>query len=179
MIQQPRPGDFGLIKNNTWVGFLIRIGQVINGDWNAMANHAFIVGEGDVIYEAQARGFVKSTLSKYDDKDVAFSGFNLTGDRRAAVLVEAEKLLGTKYSWVTYVYLLLYRLGINLPWLKARIASNKDLICSASVDLVYYNAGIELFDDHRLPGDVTPADLSQLLLLRRWRAGYYNGDINE
>ena len=37
------------------------------------------------------------------------------------------------------------------------------MICSQLVDEAYARAGVQLFDDGRLPGDVTPADLYGLI----------------
>jgi hypothetical protein len=47
------------------------------------------------------------------------------------------------------------------------IADSGHLICSQLVDLCYLRAGAHLFDDGRLPGDVTPGDLWKLLNPKR------------
>jgi hypothetical protein len=36
-------------------------------------------------------------------------------------------------------------------------------MCSQLVDLSYHEAGVELFDDGRIPGDVSPGDLLDLI----------------
>jgi hypothetical protein len=43
------------------------------------------------------------------------------------------------------------------------VADEGHLICSQLVDEAYLRAGVHLFDDGRLPGDVTPGDLWWLL----------------
>ena len=37
------------------------------------------------------------------------------------------------------------------------------MICSQLVDEAYKRAGVQLFDDNRLPGDVDPNDLWELI----------------
>jgi hypothetical protein len=49
-------------------------------------------------------------------------------------------------------------------WLKSYVANSRHMICSQLVDQVYFAAGVHLFDDGRIDGDVTPADLVNLLL---------------
>ena len=41
------------------------------------------------------------------------------------------------------------------------------MICSQLVDQCYLEAGIHLYDDGRDPGDVTPADLAELVSERK------------
>jgi hypothetical protein len=44
--------------------------------------------------------------------------------------------------------------------IRKRVEDSKHLICSAFVDRVMDRAGIHLYDDGRLSGDVTPSDLN-------------------
>lgn len=89
---------------------------------------------------------------------------------RACVVERARDLEGTPYSFLDYL-----ALGVA-EWahvhrgrvatavadaLRGYVESSGHLICSALVDRAYSNAGIHLFDDGRLPGDVTPQDLAE------------------
>lgn len=49
------------------------------------------------------------------------------------------------------------------PWWVKRLVDPTDLFCSQLADLAYENAGINLFQDGRLPGLVSPQDLYELL----------------
>ena len=98
--------------------------------------------------------------------------------RTRAMLVRfAEDHLGTGYSFLDYLALGLHHLtvpknrhdlwavteggrrGWLARWARRRVRDSGRLICSAFVDHVYAHAEINLYDDHRLHGDVTPADL--------------------
>ncbi|MCU1617211.1 MAG: hypothetical protein JWO98_4751 [Frankiales bacterium] len=90
---------------------------------------------------------------------------------RARVVAEAKKLVGVPYSPLDYVALALVHLenlltGRSRPtwrltkWIRRRVQSSGHMICSQLVDAVYERAGIHLFHDGRLPGDVMPSDLA-------------------
>jgi hypothetical protein len=90
---------------------------------------------------------------------------------RQRVINEACQLLGRPYSLLDYLALGLWHLGRKrrydepvrgfslASWARERVQYSGHLICSALVDLVYDRANIHLYDDGRLPGDVTPSDL--------------------
>ena len=50
----------------------------------------------------------------------------------------------------------------NPPWWVRELGRPDRLICSQLVDWCYQQAGVELFDDNRFPGLVSPADLYML-----------------
>lgn len=87
---------------------------------------------------------------------------------------EAHDHLGVPYSFLDYLALALLHLeawltgkpsGQTSWWItrrvRARVQNSGHLICSAFVDHWGSHIGFEFFDDGRLPGDVTPADLDQ------------------
>ena len=81
---------------------------------------------------------------------------------RLRVVQHAHRLLGTPYSFLDYLALGLHHLlpGARVTaWARDRVQDSGHLICSAYVDRVYDHAGIHLYDDGRLSGDVTPSDL--------------------
>ena len=84
----------------------------------------------------------------------------------------AHAHLGTPYSFLDYLALALLHLeawvtgkptGHTSWWLtnriRRRVQNSGHLICSAFIDHWASHMDVELFDDDRLPGDVTPADL--------------------
>src|SRR5690606_40928109 len=76
-----------------------------------------------------------------------------------------HKRVGTDYNWTTYFYLAAYRLHlpVTTALLKRRVSRSDKLICSQAVDDIYRTAGVHLFNDGRLPYDVTPGDLARLI----------------
>lgn len=98
---------------------------------------------------------------------------------RSAVVFAAHELVGTPYSFLDYLALALWHLwlwwrehmmkpdtpqGRSLLYrvamlVRRRVEDSGHLICSAFADRVYDHAGVHLYDDDRLSGDVTPSDL--------------------
>jgi cell wall-associated NlpC family hydrolase len=88
--------------------------------------------------------------------------------KRAQVADVAMTLVGTPYSYLDY--LALTAVEARFPGagaLRRYVESSGHLICSALVDRVYSRSGIELFDDERYAGDVTPGDLDRWVQVAR------------
>ncbi|MBC3841485.1 hypothetical protein GXW82_17935 [Streptacidiphilus sp. 4-A2] len=148
------------------VGGLIRFGQWLNGDGFANFEHAFIsVGDGQLV-EAQPGGARLAPLTEYDGRQAEWSTGRqaLTGEQRAALVAAAHRYVGVPYSFLDYGSLALARLRLRPGFVKRYVADTRHMICSQLVDQCYQDAGIHLFRDGRIPGDVTPADLHRLLV---------------
>ncbi len=65
------------------------------------------------------------------------------------------------YSFLDYLALAAHRYRLPVPGLRTYIKSTGHLICSQLVDACYQAAGVQLFDDHRWNGYVTPSDLAR------------------
>ncbi|MFD0393290.1 hypothetical protein ACFQ3Z_15765 [Streptomyces nogalater] len=103
-------------------------------------------------------------LSEYDDRDVLYvSPAGLTPAQRKAIVDCALKYRGVPYSFADYAALAAHRLHLPLPFLRSYVQASHHLICSQLVDRAYLDAGIQLFDDGRWEGYVTPMDLYNLL----------------
>jgi hypothetical protein len=87
----------------------------------------------------------------------------LTEVQRMFISEYAIGLVGTPYSFLDYSSIALAHYRIRPRWVRDFVASTDHLICSQLVDEAYLRAGVHLFDDGRLPGDVTPGDLWWLL----------------
>jgi uncharacterized protein YycO len=184
------PGSFGLSVIGGKAGFWVHIGQALAGD-RSKYTHAFIVVDRGEIVEAMPQGARLYPLQqRADDKggvvitdapvqaalrtfDSAFPGEEFLPVRRVYerrlrdhIVETARSLEGTPYNFADYFYLALATLGFRFKWLRRRINNNSRLICSQLVDEVYRTSGIHLFDDDRLPMDVTPGDLD------RWRRNH-------
>ena len=68
-------------------------------------------------------------------------------------------LIGTPYSFLDYLSLALLHLGAPRSWTAGRVKDSGHMICSQLVDYLLCQAGFKLFDDGRLPQDVTPGAL--------------------
>lgn len=158
------PGDFGLVSIKGGVGFLIRIGQWLNGDGFRNYEHAFVyVGDGKIV-EAEPGGALISDLAEYDGRPIMWSTglIPLTDEQRRLIVQSALAQEGTPYSFLDYLAIGLYRLHIKHPGVAKRVEDSKHLICSQLVALDYEHAGIHLTDFP--PYLVTPGKLTNYLL---------------
>lgn len=162
----PEPGDIGLTSVVGPVGWGIRVGQWLLGSrWAGDGyEHAFLVLDGGQLIEAQPGGAEIVPLTKYTGRRVLYvAPAGLTEQQRAAIVAAGRNLRYTPYSGADYLALALHRFHIPAPGLRRYIADTGHLICSALCDVAYQRAGIQLFNDGRWSGWVTPADLYQLL----------------
>lgn len=156
----PQPGDYGVVTTTGWAARLI---QAVT---RSKYNHAWIyVGNGQVI-EGRPNGAGYANLAAY--ADVLWSTVPLDAGERAAIVKAAIGLIGTPYSWVDCVAIGLTDLfGWHVPEsVRKRLNRRDRMMCSQLADSAHLAAGVHLFTDGRVPGDVSPADLA-LLALRR------------
>lgn len=158
----PKPGDYGLSIIGGPLGKAIKIAQAITGDWSRYT-HAFIVLDDGTIMQAMPSGAEIVPLAPLLEKDVVFSRWDLTDEERAAIVENARALEGTPYGFLDYVALALAHFGIRPERLMKFVRTDSHMICSQLVDYCYRKAGVQLFDDDRLPCDVTPGDLTYTL----------------
>lgn len=162
----PDTGDFGVVKIPGNVGDLIRAGQWLNGDGYADYEHAFVVVTADgMVIEGRPSGAGHNYTSAYPNAVY----YTCPDQHREAVGNAAVGLIGRPYSWVDYFALAAVRFHLDLiahP-LRSYVSSSGRLICSQLVDYAYQLAGVQLFNDGRLPGDVTPGDLWALIVEQR------------
>jgi hypothetical protein len=87
------------------------------------------------------------------------------GVKGSAIAHAAWALIGTPYSWVDDACIGLADLfGWHVPQaVRSRLNRRTRLMCSQLVDVAYRDAGITLFRDGRVPGDVAPADLLDVI----------------
>lgn len=175
-MSDPQPGDFFLVPMVGRVGFLVKVGQWLNGDGWRKIQHAGILLPNDRTIEAMPGGAMLGNIAWYHPDEIVWSsGFEIVGvgpdydgpltpTERINIVEAALKYKGVPYSFLDYLGLALARFRLRPRWLKRYIASTGHMICSQLVDQCYQDAGIHLFSDGRIPGDVTPADLYNLLI---------------
>jgi hypothetical protein len=71
--------------------------------------------------------------------------------------------VGVGYSFLDYSAIAAHALHIPAPGLRHYIETTRHMICSQLVDRCGQDAGVQLFDDKRWNGYVTPLDLALLL----------------
>jgi uncharacterized protein YycO len=159
----PQPGDFALCKIPGIAGRAIALGERLIGDASAV-QHAYVyVGDGNIV-QAMPSGAELVPLSEAEPAVIwSGSAINLTESQRDAICHIAKHFVGTPYGWLDYISLALAAWHIRPRWVRDRIFYDDTLICSQLVDVAYECSGVRLFDDDRIPGDVTPGDLERLL----------------
>jgi len=158
MSYTPRPGDYGVVKTNGLVGFLIRVGTMSR--WN----HAFICVDDNLIVEARPIGATLSPVSKYPR--AAYNQHeNISDEQREKIIDFAVKAVGTPYGFIDILVIFLRILGLRFGS-KTRLMSwlgNKDgLICSELVAKAYETADFKLINEPSYI--VTPGDLAERLI---------------
>jgi len=146
------PGDVGFATIGGRLGTMVSVGQAIIGD-GCRFTHAWIyVGDGDVL-EAMPEG---ARVRPYAPGHGPVYRLPLGG------LIETEHLIGTPYSFADYLALALHHRAPRAritAWVRRYVTDSGHMICSQLVDHMLCRAGYHVFDDGRLPQDVTPGDL--------------------
>lgn len=168
------PGDIGFKTDLSAAGRFARAGQWLLRD-DCRYWHAFIViqdaSRPHECVEAMPRGARIASLDGRTGEPYAYVRLPLSPEQREAVSMEALSLVaqrsgrGIGYSFADYLALALWEK--NIPGrnvLRGYVKSSNRMICSQLVDYVLCEAGFHLFNDGRLPQDVTPGDLF-------WQAG--------
>jgi cell wall-associated NlpC family hydrolase len=163
MATYPQPGDFALTKIYGLTGAAISVGQHIIGDGSPVQHALVYVGNGEVV-QAMPGGAELIPLEDASAPVIWSTGrIILTAADRIRIVSAARGLVGTPYSFLDYASIGLAHFRVRPRWVRDFVADSGHLICSQLVDEAYLRAGVRLFDDGRLPGDVTPGDLWWLL----------------
>jgi hypothetical protein len=173
----PQAGDIGLTQISGRTGQAIRVGMWLNGESFVNYQHAFvytgdtnIAARGMIVEAEPGPAGARYVELHYAPENVRWCrglSYGLTDEKRVELAQAACGVIGVGYSFLDYVALASHRLGIPGPGLKAYISDTGHEICSQLCDLVYQKAGIQLFDDDRWPGYVTPLSLYRRDLVLR------------
>lgn len=157
------PGDIGFAKIGGRVGQLVHLGQTILAD-GCRFTHAFMVLGGGRIIEAMPAGarIITTGVGLHPARtgpEWAYARLPLTPEQRTVIPDAARLYAGVPYSFADYAALAALHWRIPTPRLRAYITSSRRMICSQLVDQVLSDVGYRMFDDGRLPQDVTPGAL--------------------
>ena len=161
IVETPEIGDVGLVKVHGFVGKLIGFGEFLNGTKpkNTKFQHSFLyLGDGMVL-EAQPGGAVLTKVEdRYTNEVIVWVRVApLTDEQKSQLIVEANRLVGTPYSFLDYTALLAHRTHLPFPGLRTYVNSTDHMICSQIIAEIYRRIAVPLFSG-RWPGYVTPAD---------------------
>jgi hypothetical protein len=161
------PGDVGFSTIGGRTGVLVAVGQALIGD-ACRYTHAWISLGSNHVLEAMPGGArVRRWYPKSEGPDrVADDGpvyrLPLEDWQRAEIPWKGEKLVGTPYSFADYGAMALHHAAPDLGITKRvrqYVTDSGHMICSQSVDHLLADVWYHVFDDGRLPQDVTPGDL--------------------
>lgn len=164
------PGDFFVERSPGFGSALIRLGT------RSRYNHAgIVVDTHGTTLEAMPQGAVWRTLERGHD-DVVVVRPPLLYLERIDIQGAASKYgptglhPGVGYSHPGLIAIAAAQFGVRWPAaVKKHLADSGDLFCSQLVDQVLLDVGFHLYDDGRLPGDVSPGDLAELAFREDFR----------
>lgn len=169
MTDLPPVGSIGLVSVRGPIGWLVRLGQWLNGDGTANYEHAFMLtASGDGLADAwiveaePGTGVVEVRLDKYRGRKILW--LECPAEYSFDVVTAALSYRGVEYSVSDYFAIAAQRMRIRpaaraLRWWEGR---NHHQICSSMVDAAASRGGWELFRGGLWPGYVTPARLASL-----------------
>lgn len=157
-----KPGDIGFTRIGGRLGWWIAIGQALTGDANRFT-HVFVVLDNNEVAEAMPSGARIQPFDREYKTEVAYVRVPLTDKQRSSLTEHLRARLGRpggiKYSFTDYLALALAHFGIKPKWLRKYITRSDRQICSQLADYELSEAGYHVFNDGRLPQDVTPGAL--------------------
>jgi hypothetical protein len=181
----PLPGSFFLRHISGVQGRCVAAAQAFVRGGSFWTHAGLVLDRGQYIQGQPGGAVIRPISDLFDGQPVLFSDapIQALADRAlrpwsglgggccaSSVVAEGRRLEHVKYSYLDYPVLGLAEwahahreqklAGLVVEQLRGYVEQTGHLICSALCDRAYLNAGIHLFDDERLPGDVTPQDLA-------------------
>lgn len=159
-MNRPRPGDFFVVRTGGGMGHLIRMAT------ESHVNHAGLLLDDGTVVEAEPHGARIVPAGWYLNHAHWSTGkVPVTDAERVALVAQGRSMVGRGYGFADIVVLALVRVfGWHAPqWVRTYLQRSDRLICSQLVDYAYDKAGVHLFTDGRVPAEVTPGDLLDLI----------------
>lgn len=168
-----RPGDWFVAdapgREHRWEQLITRLRGQPPARWS-VAGIAVTWAGGQLYTVEAARSGARLTEWAWGARPHAWStGTGFSGGRLAADAAMRHAghgprcRTGARCSWRDYATLALHARGVSWPWLRRRISGTASMTGAQLTDRACADAGVRLFDDGRLSGDVTAGDLGGLL----------------
>lgn len=157
-------GEIGLVHSKGRTPWMIRL--ITGSHWSHV-----IVGINDrQVVSAEPGGVIVRPVSDYPD--AVWSHLDLTHQQRQLIAFWAITYAQARvqYSWLAYYAAGLAALlkGHAPTWLDDLVGRTDKVICSQLADRVLQRVGINLFQDNRPRGAVTPASFGRIFYERGW-----------
>ncbi len=154
-----KPGDFILTHRRHIVSRMIRLAQKVRGrdrKYSYWSHSAMIVHADGSLVEAESKGVIRSSLSKYSPEEYHLVRLGATADDRdrRQVVAFAESLVGQPFGFLDLISVAVSLFtGANV-----NISYGSHLMCSALVARALERTSA-LFGDE--PAHMLPADLAR------------------
>lgn len=183
-LRDVRPGDiiFGPIHGGVGAGIgLAQLtlaaaepGRIWRQGWHEWwrVRHVLVITESGAnprAVQAMPHGAeeIELTASRFWTPEYVFVRPAWMGEVQGPVVAaRARRYIGTPYNFATYAAIPAHRAHIPVPHLDRYIASRKSMMCSQLADQCLSDAGWHVFDDGRLPQDVTPSELYRAMIMQ-------------
>jgi hypothetical protein len=185
-LEDLRPGDIGFVQHvlPRSADLFILAGQLALGE-PGYPHHVFVVTDaaeaippafgrsiapnpyacGPKIVQAMPSGAEEIEIGEeFWTKDYTYIRPAYEDDEGWHVASCARRYVGTPYSFADYAAIAGVHFGIANGPIRRYVTSSKHQICSQLADQAMSDAGFHVFNDGRLPQDVTPSALFQKLL---------------
>ncbi len=152
------PGDFFLLRNNTFSSKIVLLGEWIryhgeNRRYSRWSHTGSIIDNKGTIIEALFGGVKIDNISKYKDLPYYIVHTKLSATNKVQAVNAAKSFLRDGYGWLADA-----SIGLNyLTGLKIQITSKNTINCSGLVAMMLWAAGI-IFNG--TPQMFAPADLA-------------------
>jgi hypothetical protein len=170
-IEVVRPGDIGFAMHVRPKGadLLILAGQMALGE-PGYPHHVFVVTQGGSspkCVEAMPNGAREVDIDGRWGADYVYLRPAYTekfgGTFGIDVAAAARRYIDVPYSFADYAAIAGVHFGIKNGLMRRYVKASGHQICSQLADQALCDAGFHVYDDGRLPGDVTPSDLFKTL----------------
>jgi len=167
------PGDVLVVGTDSWVGRIIRLGELFSGGAHG-ANHVAVAHHYDdsgVLWGVEGRpggvGWVDLRIY-FDQYHVTNVGQSKSVSQRRAITDNVQQLLGRAYDWVGIAADACR--DLNFPALFAQNWKGKGtpghLVCSSLAAYVYQHVGLAHPDGGRF---CQPSDWEEFILKKEWQ----------
>ncbi len=157
------PGRYVCVRTHGWGARVIRLAT------HSPYNHAFMITSslGDII-EATPEGVREGRISEYAGCQAVINTDAMDSQQQAHLVSVAHSFVGTRYNDLAIANDGLESLGVFWNWLARCSNEDHEVVCSQLVALIGQHAGYDWFHGKSYASEVTPADLANRPLVKKF-----------